>query len=114
MWEPNVGIPIDEQTEKYSCLNTNCCVSMISHIKGKFDFLSAFCIVGVIFVIVVLMNVYYMYKKLKGKKTYILRHKKDDMIFGAMTIITMVLSILCFIKVPVGPEGMAVISSSSP
>ena len=103
MWEPNVGIPIDEQTERYACINKKCCVAMISHVKGKFDFLSAFCIVGVIFVVVVLMNVYYMYKKIKGNKTVILRHKKDDIIFGFMASITLILGIFCFVKVPNGP-----------
>jgi hypothetical protein len=103
MWESNVGIPIDEQTEKYACLNPKCCVSMISHVKGRFDFLSAFCIVGVIFVIVAIMNVYYMYKKLKGNKTIILRHKKDDVIFGVMVGIVALFSVFCLIKVPNGP-----------
>jgi hypothetical protein len=103
MWETNVGIPIEEQTEKFACLNKKCCVAMISHVKGRFDFLSAFCIVGIIFVVVVIMNVYYMYKKLKGNRTIVLRHKKDDIIFGAMVGIASILSILCLIKSPPGP-----------
>lgn len=105
MWESNVGIPIDEQTEKLACLNKNCCIAMISHVKGKFDILSAFCIVGIIFIIVAIMNVYYMYKKLKGNRTIVLRHKKDDIICGAMVIIAFILSIFCVVKIPNGPMG---------
>jgi hypothetical protein len=114
MWEPNVGIPINDQTEKFACLNSKCCISMISHIKGKFDFLSAFCIVGVIFIIVVIMNVYYMYKKLKGNRIIVLIHKKDNMIFGIMAGISVILGAICILKAPSGPHGPPIVQNMNP
>jgi hypothetical protein len=114
MWEPNVGIPINDQTEKFGCLNSKCCISMISHIKGKFDFLSAFCIVGVIFIIVVIMNVYYMYKKLKGNRIIVLIHKKDSIIFGIMACISVILGVICVVKAPRGPHGPPIVPIMNP
>ena len=69
IWEQNVDVAIDEQSEFYGCLNQNCCIAMISFVKGKFNFLAAFCIVAFFFIMVAIMTSQYMYKKIKKYHT---------------------------------------------
>ena len=69
VWEANVGISVEDQSQKYACLNQRCCVAMISFVKGKFNFLAAFCIVALFFIAVATMNAQYMYKKIRKFNT---------------------------------------------
>jgi hypothetical protein len=78
---------------------------MISFVKGKFNFLAAFCIVALIFVIVAIMSTHYMYKKLKRYKTDILRHQKDNVLLGFMIGLAIILSIFTYFGKPMRPEG---------
>lgn len=56
IWENNVGIEVEEQSEFYGCLNEKCCIAMISFVKGKFNFLAAFCIVAFFFTLVAIIT----------------------------------------------------------
>ena len=106
VWEPNVGVQIDEQTHNYGCLNQRCCVAMISFVKGKFNFLAAFCIVALIFILVAIMNARYMYKKIRKFNTRILSHRRDDTVLVFMVIFTVILALLVKLGMPEGPKGM--------
>lgn len=106
IWEYNVGVNIEDQTQNYGCLNQRCCVAMISFVKGKFNFLAAFCIVAIIFITVAIMNARYMYKKIKKFNTRILSHKRDDLLLGFMIGFTLVLTTLMFFAKTEGPQGM--------
>lgn len=57
IWESNVNIPVNEQTDAYGCLNERCCEAMISFVKGKFNFLAAFSIVSFFFIMVAILTV---------------------------------------------------------
>lgn len=78
---------------------------MISFVKGKFNFLAAFCIVALIFITVALMSTHYLYKKLKKYKTEFLRHKKDNIILGFMIGLTLTLGVFITFGRPLKPEG---------
>jgi hypothetical protein len=56
IWEPNVGIPVEDQNDLFGCLNEKCCIAMISFVKGKFNFLAAFCIVAFFFTLVAIIT----------------------------------------------------------
>ena len=56
IWETTVDIPVDDQNDFYGCLNEKCCAAMISFVKGKFNFLAAFCIVAFFFIMVAIMT----------------------------------------------------------
>lgn len=79
---------------------------MISFVKGKFNFLAAFCIVALFFITVAIMNAYYMYKKIKKYNTRILSHKRDDLLLFFMVVFTVALGIACKVGMPEGPKGM--------
>ena len=79
---------------------------MISFVKGKFNFLAAFCIVALFFITVAIMNAHYMYKKIKKYNTRILSHRRDDLILGFMLAFTLILGILVKLGMPEGPRGM--------
>jgi uncharacterized protein YacL len=79
---------------------------MISFVKGKFNFLAAFCIVALIFIIVAIMNARYMYKKIKKFNTMILSHRSDNTLFGFMLGFTLVLALLVRFGIPEGPKGI--------
>lgn len=68
-WEHNVGVDVEDQTELFGCLNESCCAAMISFVKGKFNFLAAFSIVALFFILVAIMTAQYMYKKIKKYQT---------------------------------------------
>jgi Na+/H+ antiporter NhaC len=76
---------------------------MISFVKGKFNFLSAFCIVALIFITVAIMNANYMYKKIKKMNTQILSHKSDDTLLAFMIGFTLVLGLVTNITLPEKP-----------
>lgn len=69
VWEANVGEDYSTQTELFGCLNTKCCEPMISYIRSRFDFLSAFCIVAFFYLLVSIVSTRYMYKKTKKFRT---------------------------------------------
>ena len=79
---------------------------MISFVKGKFNFLSAFCIVALIFITVAIMNAHYMYKKIRKFNTKILSHRRDDTLLIFMIGFTVVLGVLVKLGMPDGPKGM--------
>lgn len=79
---------------------------MISFVKGKFNFLAAFCIVALIFIIVGIMTAHYMYKKIKKFNTRILSHRSDFSILVVMNLLTVILSLILFFGMPEGPKGM--------
>ena len=79
---------------------------MISFVKGKFNFLSAFCIVALIFITVAILNARYMYKKIRKYKTRILSHKRDNILLGFMIAFTIVLGLLTKLGMPEGPKGL--------
>ena len=64
LWENNLGLPISQQREAYSCLNDKCCSSMIAFIKGKFDKLASIAIVTAALLLVGITTAGYMAKKL--------------------------------------------------
>ena len=39
IWEINVSKPVEEQEEKYGCLSKECCLTMYSSVKNKFNYL---------------------------------------------------------------------------
>ena len=78
---------------------------MISFVKGKFNFLSAFCIVALIFITVAIMNAHYMYKKIRKFNTKILSHRRDDTLLIFMIGFTVV-GVLVKLGMPEGPKGM--------
>jgi hypothetical protein len=106
IWEPNVGVAIEDQVLSYGCLNQRCCVAMISFVKGKFNFLAAFCIVALIFTSVAIMNARYMYKKIKKFNTKILSHRRDNSILRIMLVFTIGLALLVKLTLPEGPKGI--------
>ena len=106
IWENNLGVPIAKQSQSFACLNQRCCVAMISFVKGKFNFLAAFCIVALFFITVAIMNAHYMYKKIKKYNTRILSHRRDNLLLGVMVAFTVALAILVKIYTPQGPKGM--------
>lgn len=106
VWEQNINIPLDEQTEKYGCLNEKCCIAMISFVKGKFNFLAAFCIVAFFFILVAIMTSQYMYRKVRKYNTQILSHRNDKYIFGFMVAFTVGLGLVLYFSMPEGPTGM--------
>lgn len=79
---------------------------MISFVKGKFNFLAAFCIVAIFFIAVAIMNARYMYKKIKKYNTRILSHRRDDTILIFMLFFTLMAGILVKVALPEGPQGM--------
>jgi amino acid transporter len=99
-------VPIEKQSQGYACLNQRCCVAMISFVKGKFNFLAAFCIVALFFITVAIMNANYMYKKIKKYNTRILSHRRDDVLLGFMVAFTVILGVLVKVGMPEGPRGM--------
>jgi hypothetical protein len=60
------------------------------------------------------MNVYYMYKKLKGNRIIVLIHKKDNMIFGVMAGISVILGAICVLKAPSGSHGPPIVPNMNP
>jgi hypothetical protein len=106
VWEANIGVPIAQQSRDYGCLNQRCCVAMISFVKGKFNFLEAFCIVALIFIVVGIMTAHYMYKKIKKFNTMILSHRSDLSILVVMNLLAVLLSLIFFFGMPEGPKGM--------
>lgn len=106
MWEANVGVAVDDQSEKFGCLNEKCCIAMISFVKGKFNFLSAFCIVAFFFTLVAIMTSQYMYKKIKKYHTQILSHRNDNLIFVFMLLFTVTVGSYLTLTIPNGPKGM--------
>jgi len=79
---------------------------MISFVKGKFNFLAAFCIVALFFITVAIMNAHYMYKKIRRYSTQILSHRTDNTLLGFMVGFTLILSILVKFGMPDGPRSM--------
>lgn len=79
---------------------------MISFVKGKFNFLAAFCIVALFFITVAIMNAHYMYKKIRRYSTKILSHRTDNTLLGFMVGFTLILSILVKFGMPDGPRSM--------
>jgi hypothetical protein len=79
---------------------------MISFVKGKFNFLAAFCIVALFFLSVAIMNARYMYKKIKKYNTKILSHRRDDILLFFMLSFTIILGLLLKFGMPEGPKGM--------
>lgn len=79
---------------------------MISFVKGKFNFLAAFCIVAIFFNLVTIMTSFYMYKKIKKYHTLILSHRNDNTILAFMLIFTVSLGGFLAWKMPQGPQGM--------
>jgi hypothetical protein len=79
---------------------------MITFIKGKFNFLAAFCIVAIIFIIVAIMTAHYMYKKIKKFNTSILSHRTDFSLLMIMNLFTAFLTLILFFAMPEGPKGM--------
>ena len=69
IWESNIDIDYLEQNEIYGCLNVNCCAPMLAFIKSKFDFLAAFCIVSILFLLTAVMCTLYMYRKTRRYPT---------------------------------------------
>ena len=106
VWEQNVGIDVEEQTELFGCLNESCCIAMISFVKGKFNFLSAFSIVAFFFTMVAIMTSQYMYRKIKKYQTQILSHKNDNYLFILMVVFTLGFTGLLLVGIPEGPRGM--------
>ena len=62
---------------------------MISFVRGKFNFLAAFCIVALFFVMVSIMTSFYMYKKIKKFHTRILSHRNDNALLAFMLVFTL-------------------------
>lgn len=79
---------------------------MISFVKGKFNFLAAFCIVALFFIAVAIMNAHYMYKKIKKFNTRVLSHRRDDALLGFMVGFTIALALVCKLGLPEGPKGI--------
>ena len=79
---------------------------MISFVKGKFNFLAAFCIVALIFITVAIMNAHYMYKKIRKMNTLILIHRTDNTLLGIMVAFTIILGVVVNQSLPDKPEGM--------
>lgn len=79
---------------------------MISFVKGKFNFLAAFCIVALIFITVAIMNAHYMYKKIRKMNTFILIHRTDNTLLGFMIGFTIVLGIFANQSLPDKPQGI--------
>lgn len=100
VWEQNVDVAIDEQSEYYGCLNQSCCIAMISFVKGKFNFLAAFCIVAFFFTMVAIMTSQYMYKKVKKYHTQILSHRNDKYIFFFLLAFTAGLGVSSYLGMP--------------
>jgi hypothetical protein len=79
---------------------------MICFVKGKFNFLAAFCIVALFFITVAIMNAHYMYKKIKKYNTKILSHRRDNPVLGFMIGFTVILGLWCHFGLPEGPKGI--------
>jgi len=79
---------------------------MISYVKGKFNFLAAFCIVGFFFILVTIMTSSYMYKKIKRYPAKILSHRNDNALLGFMIGFSVVLAVVLSLAVPKGPKSM--------
>ncbi len=56
VWETNVNIDVQQQSDFYGCLNENCCEAMIVYIKSRFDFLSVFCVVNLFYLMVAIRS----------------------------------------------------------
>jgi hypothetical protein len=107
IWESNAGKLVSSRgPQLYGCLNQRCCLSMISFVKGKFNFLAAFCIVALIFITVAIMNAHYMYKKIRKMNTLILIHRTDNTLLGIMVAFTIILGVVVNQSLPDKPEGM--------
>jgi hypothetical protein len=79
---------------------------MISFVKGKFNFLAAFCIVAFFFIMVVIVTARSMYKKIRKYHTRILSHRTDNTLFLFMIAFTLGLGVLVSVTMPEGPRGM--------
>lgn len=64
IWEVNSDVSASDKTDLYGCLNGKCCDAMINFVKGKFNFLAAFCIVAFFFMLVAIITSQYMKKKI--------------------------------------------------
>jgi len=78
---------------------------MISYIRSRFDFLSAFCVVAFLYLLVSIVATRYMYKKTKKFRTKFLSHKNDNPLFLLMLLITGILTILTIYTMPSSPPG---------
>lgn len=78
---------------------------MISYIRSRFDFLSAFCMVAFFYLLVSIISTRYMYKKAKKFRTYFLSHKNDNPLLAFMFFVTLLLSILTIYTMPESPPG---------
>lgn len=103
IWESNIGVDVEEQGEFYGCLNEKCCIAMISYVKGKFNFLAAFCIVAFFFTLVAIMTSQYMYKKIKKYHTRILSHRNDNTLLVFMILFTISFGFLIYFSIPNAP-----------
>jgi hypothetical protein len=104
IWERNANLAINSRLpEQYGCLNKRCCMAMISFVKGKFNFLAAYCIVALIFITVAIMNAHYMYKKIRKMNTYILIHRNDNTLLGFMLTFTVFLGVFSYLAMPDKP-----------
>ena len=92
-WERNFGRSPEDFTEFYGCLNKDCCGSLITYIKSKFDVVAGLCLVGAVFMLIGIKMAQYMTKKLtKFNATCVLSHKKDQSI-----ILSLVVCIVCVV-----------------
>jgi hypothetical protein len=78
---------------------------MISYIRSRFDFLSAFCITAFFYLLVSIVATRYMYKKTKKFRTQILSHKNDNPLLLFMLVITICLSVTTIYTMPDSPPG---------
>mmetsp|Transcript_26314 Transcript_26314/g.25495 ORF Transcript_26314/g.25495 Transcript_26314/m.25495 type:complete len:310 (-) Transcript_26314:1357-2286(-) len=106
IWETNEGVDVFDQSDFYGCLNENCCNAMISVVKEKFNFLSAFCIVAFFFIMVAIITSLYMRKKIaKFENAQILSHKNDGVLFILMLLFTGILLVSILRSHKEGPSG---------
>ena len=78
---------------------------MISVVKEKFNFLSAFCIVAFFFIMVAIITSQYMRKKIKKFQAQILSHRNDKTLFILMLAFTGALFLATLGSNPDGPVG---------
>ena len=78
---------------------------MISFVKGKFNFLAAFCIVAFFFIMVAIITTQYMRKKIKKYHARILSHRNDNTLLFLMIAFTLGLLGLIIATYPASPNG---------
>jgi hypothetical protein len=63
-WETNLGKNVEDQTEVFGCLDSNCCYTTFSSVKGRIDFMALITMILFVFAACLTIGSYVMWDRL--------------------------------------------------